>query len=146
MGSIQKSLRIPQETARAIEELGSSTGTDFSTAANQLLDEAVRMRRCPGIVFTSGASGRRATIAGAGIDVWEIVAAFESLGRDLRRLQKTYHWLPEPQIRAALAYYELYPDEIDDGLRRNVAWTPSSLRRRHPTLASSSTAQTKPTR
>jgi uncharacterized protein (DUF433 family) len=134
MGTVQKSLRIPDETARAIEQLGAEGGLDFTTAANQLLEEAVRMRRCPGIVFTSGPSGRRATVAGTGLDVWEIIATRNSLGGDARRLRKAYHWLSEPQLRAAEAYYTLYPQEIDARLKQNESWTPTSLRTRHPAV------------
>ena len=134
MGTVQKSLRIPGETQRAIEELAAELGLDFSAAANQLLEEAVRTRRCPGIVFTSGPSGRRATVAGTGVDVWEIIATYRGLGEDQGRLRKAYHWLTEPQLRAALAYVELYPGEIEARIKRNESWSQTSLRARHPAL------------
>jgi len=134
MTSVAKSLRIRRETLRAIEQLGSETGLDFSATANQLLDEAVRMRRCPGIVFTNGPSGRRATVAGTGVDVWEIIATYGHLGRSESRLRKAYDWLAEPQLRAALAYYAQYPDEIDARLERDASLSPAALARRHPPL------------
>ncbi|TMB05553.1 MAG: DUF433 domain-containing protein [Deltaproteobacteria bacterium] len=132
--TVQKSIRIPGKTARAIEELGAEAGLDFSAATNQLLEEAVRLRRCPGIAFTAGPSGRRATVAGTGLDVWEIVATYLSLGRDERRLREAYHWLMEPQVRAALAYYELYPEEVDARLKRDRSLTAEVVARRHPAL------------
>lgn len=134
-GSIQKSLRIPAETARDIEALGAESGAEFSAIANQLLDEAVRMRRCPGIAFTAGPSGRRATVAGTGIDVWEIVATHKSLGGNEARLRAAYHWLTDAQLRSALAYHRLYPAEIDARLAREAALTPNALAARHPSLA-----------
>lgn len=42
MSSIQKSLRLPEETAREIESLASSAGKDFSGLARDLLREAVK--------------------------------------------------------------------------------------------------------
>jgi uncharacterized protein (DUF433 family) len=135
MATIQKSLRIGAETAREIEQLGVQIGLDFSGTANQLLDEAIRMRRCPGIAFTSGPSGRRATVAGTGIDVWEIIATYKSVGGDATRLQRTYDWLKEPQLRAALAYYALYPDEVDARLTQEDRWTPEALAARSPAVA-----------
>jgi len=135
MASVQKSLRIPRRIAEEIEDLGAEAGLDFSGVANQLLEEAVRMRRCPGIVFRAGPSGPRATVAGTGIDVWEIIATYQAVGRAERRLRKAYHWLTEPQLRAALTYYRLYPDEIDERLRRDAVITPEALRRRFPALA-----------
>lgn len=140
MGTIQKSLRIPPETLREIEQVAAELGVDFSTAANHLLEEAVHMRRCPGITFTSGPSGRRATMAGTGLDVSEVIAAYKSLGKNSKRLHKAYHWLTEPQLRAALAYYALYPQEIDDHLRQNATWTSASLRKRYPALIARASA------
>jgi uncharacterized protein (DUF433 family) len=134
MSTIQKSLRIPPETLREIEGVAEEAGLDFSTAANQLLEEAVRMRRCPGIIFTSGPSGRRATLSGTGLDVWEVIATYKSLGKSLKRLGKTYHWLTETQLRSALAYYALYPQEIEAQLKRNETWTHSFLEKQHPVL------------
>lgn len=134
MATIQKSLRIPPETLREIEQLAAEAGVDFSTAANQLLEEAVHMRRCPGITFTSGPSGRRATLAGTGLDVWEVIATYKALNEDEKRLRKAYHWLTEAQLRAALAYYALYSHEIDARLKQNATWTSVSLQKRHPAL------------
>ena len=135
MSTVQKSLRIQSDIARAIQELAESSGTDFSSLTNELLAEAVKLRRCPGILFADGPSGRRARIAGTGIDVWEVIAAHRSLGRNLARLRKSYHWLSEPQLRAALGYYRAYPHEVDRQIARNEAWTKESLAERHPTLA-----------
>jgi len=93
------------------------------------------MRRCPGIVFADGPSGRRARIAGTGLEVWEIIATYKSLGSDFERLRQAYHWLTETQLRAALGYYAAYRDEIDALVEENEAWTKESLRQRHPSLA-----------
>ena len=135
MGTVQKSLRIQSDIARAIQESAESSGKDFSSVTNELLAEAVKLRRCPGILFADGPSGRRARIAGTGIDVREVIGAYRSLGRNFARLRKSYHWLSEPQLRAALGYYKAYPDEIDRQNARNEAWTKERLTERHPTLA-----------
>lgn len=135
MGTVQKSLRIPDEIAKAIEEAAEASGRDFSAVANELLAEAVKMRRCPGIIFTHGPSSRRARIAGTGLDVWEVIATYKSLDRNLERLRYAYHWLSEPQLRAALGYYATYPEEIERQIARNEAWTKEGLAERYPSLA-----------
>src|SRR4030095_4958258 len=109
MRTVQKSLRVPVDVAQAVQETAEATGRDFSTMVNELLTEAVKMRRCPGILFAEGPSGRRARIAGTGVEVWEIIATYRSVNRTLRRLQRAYDWLAEPQLRAALGYYAAYP-------------------------------------
>ena len=100
-------------------------GRGFSAAANELLNEALRMRRCPGILFADGPTGRRARIAGTGLDVWEVIGTYKSLGKNLKRLRVAYPQLDETKLRAALSYYDCYPDEIDERISENEAWTPS---------------------
>ena len=119
MRTLQKSIRLPEEAVKEIEALASGTGRDFSGIARDLLIEAVKMRRCPGITFADGPTGRRVRIAGTGIDIWEFIATFKGLGENYNKLKEAYHWLSDQQIRSALSYYALYPDEIDEKITRN---------------------------
>jgi uncharacterized protein (DUF433 family) len=135
MGTVQKSLRLPEEAVKEIEALASRTGKDFSGLARDLLIEAVKMRRCPGISFADGPTGRRARIAGTGIDVWEFIATFKALGENYDKLRETYHWLSDPQVRSALSFYALYPDEIDERIARNERLTQEKVFKRFPFLA-----------
>ena len=132
MRAIQKSLRIPQDTVKEIERLAGELGRDFSSVTKDLLDEAVKMRRCPGILFADGVAGRRARIAGTGLEVREIIATYISVKRDFKRLQKAYHWLTIQQLQAAIGYYSLYPEEIDRQNNRNESWTSETLLRDYP--------------
>ena len=132
MRTVQKSLRLPKEIAKAIEELAEVSAQDFSAAAIELLTEAIKMRRCPGIVFADGPTGRRARIAGTGLDVWEVIATYQSVDREVGRLRDAYHWLSDPQLRAALGYYAAYPDEIDRRIALNERWTEERLLAQHP--------------
>lgn len=134
MSTIQKSLRIPEEIIKEIEVIASTSGKDFTAVANELLDEAVRTHRCPGIVFSEGTSGKRARIAGTGIEAWEIIATYNSVEDDFKRLSKAYHWLTEQQLKSALWYYKLYKDEIDRLIARNADLTPEEIRKKHPVL------------
>lgn len=82
----------------------------------------------PGIVLKDGPTGGRAVIAGSGLDVWEVVATWNESGRDFEELRQNYGWLAEAQLRAALRYYELYPEEIDIRLEKERQWTPETIR------------------
>ena len=62
-------------------------------------------------------------MAGSGLDVREVVATWRASAEDFEQLCQSYSWLTEPQLRAALAYYKLYPREIDARLRREAEWT-----------------------
>lgn len=135
MNTIQKSLRIPHEIVKAIEELAETARQDFSAVAIELLADGIKMKRCPGILFADGPSGRRARIAGTGLDVWEVIATYQSLDRDPARLRQAYPWLSEAQLRAALGYYTAYQEEVDRRIALNERWTPERLRAQHPSLA-----------
>ena len=135
MGGVQKSLRIPQGTFEEIERIARETGRDFSSIAKDLLAEAIKMRRCPGIVFVDGVSGRRARIAGTGLEVWEVISTYRSVNQDFGRLQKAYHWLTEQQLRAAIGYYTVYREEIDTLIKLNESWSIESVTERFPFLS-----------
>jgi len=132
MAGVQKSLRLPAETTKEIEQMAKETGQDFSKVTKDLLQEALKMRRCPGILFAQGTSGRRARVAGTGIEVWEVIAAYKSVKEDFKRLKKAYHWLSEEQLKAALGYYTIYPKEIDRLIEQNEQWNEERLRERYP--------------
>ena len=132
--TVQKSLRIPLETFDEIEKIASETGREFSSIAKDLLAEAVKMRRCPGIVFVNGVRGRKAKIAGTGLDVWEIIATYISVNNKLSRLRKAYHWLSDQQLQAAIGYYAAYRDEIDRLIEQNESWSSKTVVDHYPFL------------
>ncbi|MDZ7734263.1 MAG: hypothetical protein U5R31_15355 [Acidimicrobiia bacterium] len=81
-----------------------------------LLDEGLKTRRFPGIVYRDGPTGRRAALVG-GPDVWEIVRAVsEAKGRGETRLRSVAeaHDVPLARARLAVEFYAAYPDEIDE--------------------------------
>ena len=131
--SVTKSLRVPQELDREIRrELKRSGIKEWSAGVIQLITEALQMRRAPGIVFVDSPSGRRAVIGGTGIDVWEIVATWQSVAKDFERLRAVYDWLPESQLRAALGFYRLYPKEIEERIAHETEWSPERVARELP--------------
>ena len=138
MAGVQKSLRLPPETMKEIEQMAKETGQDFSNVTKDLLQEAIKMRRCPGILFAEGANGREARVAGTGIEVWEVIATYKSVKGDFKRLHKAYHWLSAEQLKAALGYHRIYPQEIDRLIERNEEWNEERVRDRYPFMRPSS--------
>ncbi len=134
MPTVQKSIRIQEKTFKEIEQIASESGKEFSAVANELLEEAVKMQRCPGIIFSEGMTGRRARIAGTGIEVWEVIATYKSVNKDLGRLHKAYHWLTEQQLMSAIGYYRAYPQEIEHLIKQNEELTKEHVHERHPFL------------
>lgn len=127
-----RGIRLPEELAEEIEREQERTGQNFSETVAELVREAVRARRAPGIVFRPGPTGRRASVAGSGIDVWEVIDAYRECGEDREELAEALPQLDASQLRAALNYYALYPDDIDARLEREEELTPEALYGEHP--------------
>jgi uncharacterized protein (DUF433 family) len=132
MATRAKGIRIPDELDQAITHESESRGKSWSAMTAELLEEGIRMRRAPGIGFVDGPAGRRAVVAGTGLDVWEIIATWKEGGGSQETLRRSYPWLTEAQLRAALGYYETFPSEIDARLEREAQWTPERVRREFP--------------
>jgi len=127
-----RGIRVTEELDHEVALEAENRGTTWSAMSQQLLGEALKMRRAPGVVFVDGPAGRRAVVAGTGLDVWEVAATWKRCDGDYEKLRREYDWLTEPQLRAALAYYKLYPSEIDTRLERERSWTPERVRRELP--------------
>ena len=126
------SLRLPEDVRAEIEATARRSGRDFSSVAEEMLAQAIKMRRIPGIVFADSPSGRGARVAGTGLEVFEIVRAFRDMDEDWQRLRQAFHWLSEQQLRAALAYADAYPEEIEKRLHGEEQWTPDILWATYP--------------
>jgi uncharacterized protein (DUF433 family) len=83
-----------------------------------LTEEAARMRRFPGIGFRDEGPDRRAWLTGAGLDVWEIVMLLRS-GRTDDQLVEEHQHVRQASLELARAYYDSYPEEIDELLAEN---------------------------
>jgi hypothetical protein len=80
-------------------------------------EEVARTERYPGIAFRGSKDSRRAWVPGTGLDVWEIVTGYEEMGRK-RFLEES--GISEDRLDAALAYYRVYWDEVDQKIKENA--------------------------
>lgn len=109
------SFRLPEDLLERVDAEAAATGTSATALVTSLLDEGLKSRRFPGVVFRSGPAGRRAALA-SGPDVWEIVRAIRRTpGKGERLLQKVAEdtGLVLDQVRLAVNFYSAYPDDID---------------------------------
>jgi uncharacterized protein (DUF433 family) len=128
MASVQHSIRVPEQLDREISrEIRFRGEQDWSKGAISLLEEAVRASRVPGILFVQRRDGRRPAVAFSGLEVWEIIATWKEAGERWQMLLEAYPELAESQLRAAVAYYQAYPEEIDERLDREAEWTPERV-------------------
>lgn len=128
MASTPHSLRVPDALDREIRrEIEFRGERDWSKGALSLLEEAIRASRVPGVVFVQRRAGRRPAIAFSGLEVWEIIATWKEAEESWAGLVEAYAELTETQLRAAVAYYQAYPEEIDERLAREAYWTPERV-------------------
>lgn len=111
--TVQRSFRLSSRTLELLEQRAVARDLSRNALADQLLGEAVRTDSHPLIRFRAGASGRRrAALVGTRLDVHDVIdtlrgedgsieAAADYLGVDARL------------VRAALAYYADFADEVD---------------------------------
>jgi uncharacterized protein (DUF433 family) len=124
-----RSIRIPTALEQELEDEFAARGVrEWTTGVLELLNEAVRMRKVPGIAFVDSLTGRRAVLAGTGLEVWEVVAMWRALNENEDQLAQAFAWLPVSQLRSALAYYRLYPADIDARLALEDRWTAEQVR------------------
>jgi uncharacterized protein (DUF433 family) len=123
-------VRFDRETQRAIEEEARRTRRTRTALVEELADEALRTRRFPGVGFRDSFPRRRAWLTGAGIDVWELCELLDRYP-DVETLLEDFPNLERRHVDLALAYREVYPDEISEQIAENDR-DPAEWRRMAP--------------
>jgi len=112
-------MRAERKTLRALEEEARRYGVAPRTLAERMIEEGVKARRHPGIVFLERGRGvRDAVLAGRPrLSVWMVVQVVGSN----KTLAAAAKWLSldEPSIERALAYAKDYPEEIQQAILEN---------------------------
>lgn len=126
-------MRLRRSLRKDLEATAARNRRSVADVAQELLDEALRMRHCPGIYFADEASGRTAKIGGTGLAVWEVLRDFSS-DQDADRIRRVFPQLSQAQVTAALMYYTRYREEVQAKIDANAALTPETLERQHPGL------------
>jgi len=109
------SFRLDEELLRRLEEEGQASAMSVSALVATLLDEGLKTRRFPGIVYREGPSGRRAGLIG-GPDVWEVARDLRHApGRGERRVAAVAVelGLSADRVRLAADFASAYPGEIN---------------------------------
>ena len=116
-----RTLRLRPRLRAEIERIAKRTRRSFSEVAQDLMEEAVRTRECPGIYFADEPAGRDAKVAGTGLGVWEVIATLKAARGNTKKWRAWHPSLSEAQAKAALLYYERYQHEIDAVIAENEA-------------------------
>lgn len=112
-------MRAERRTLRALEEEARRYGIPTRTLAERIIEEGVKMRRHPGIVFVESGSGRReAVLAGRPrLKVWLIAQAVRDSGGHAAAAR--YLSVSESWIDRAMSYAKEHRAEIAQAIREN---------------------------
>jgi len=124
------SVRLNADALEHARRISRQSERSVGQVLSTLVEEGVRMRRCPGILFADGPTGRRAIVGGSGVDVWEVVRTAKTC-TNRRQIARAFPRLSAGQIDAALTYYDCYPDEIEHRIEENEG-SFAMLQRRSP--------------
>ena len=109
------SFRLDDELLERLEAESTAASTSVTSLVSSLLDEGLKTRQFPGVVYRPGPTGRRATLVG-GPDVWEVIRDLRrGPGRGMERVERLAAelGLPVGLVRLAADFYSAFPDEID---------------------------------
>lgn len=112
------SLRLQDDALQRLWFQAKLAGIPPRTLAQRMIDEALRMAEHPLIDFVNNGPARRARLRGTGLEVWELVNVVKGHDGDIAGVIE-YTGRPLEMVEAAVAYYGVYPDEIDVLLEEN---------------------------
>jgi uncharacterized protein (DUF433 family) len=107
-----RSFRLAPETLERLTRQGRIEGLTLTALVERYVEEGLRQEDHPGIVFVDGPAGRRARVAGTGLDVWEVVETVED-NEGSTAEAADYLAIPERLVLVAMRYYADFPYEID---------------------------------
>src|SRR5713226_5087453 len=120
MATEHVTIRIDSQLVRQVKVLAGRERRSASYIIGALIDEALRLRRHPGISFVEGAGGRRAILTGTGLSVYEVVQIWRAYRKDRAAVCKHLAQLTPAQVETALSYYAAFPQEIDQQIAENT--------------------------
>lgn len=111
-------LRLAPGTRERLGQRARRVGVAERTLAQRYLEEGLRHDAHPLIQFLDGTSGRRASLIGRGLDVWEVIATVRDNGGFTEAA--AYLQIPVGLVEAAASYYGEHREEIDRGPARSL--------------------------
>jgi hypothetical protein len=111
-------LRLAARTKERLTERANRAHLPERTLAQRYVEEGLRHDMHPLIHFLDGPSGRRASLIGRGLDVWEVIATIRDNDGSIP-LSAQYLQVPAGLVEAAVAYYGEYRGGIDTEIERN---------------------------
>lgn len=115
------SFRLDDDLLERLETESRAASISTTSLVSSLLDEGLKTRQFPGVVYRPGPTGRRAALLG-GPDVWEVIRDLRHWpGKGMERVERLADELGLSANRVSLAadFYGAFPEEIDARIEEN---------------------------
>jgi uncharacterized protein (DUF433 family) len=113
-----RSFRFDPLLLERLEQRALEQGISRTALVERYVEEGLRRERHPDIVFVDEPAGRRARLAGTGLDVWEIVETVRGHEGSIQEAA-AYLAVPERSVLAAMDYYLDFRHEVDAWIAAN---------------------------
>ena len=117
---VHRSFRLRPDTSARLERRAAETGETYTTLAERFIDEGLRRIDHPAVDFVDGPAGRRASLVGTGLGVWEVIEVLRAHEGDAGATAGFLE-IPLGLVEAAEAYRASHPAEIERWIERNRA-------------------------
>lgn len=112
--TVQRSFRLSRRTLDLLDRLAHVTGGSRNALADRLLGEALRTEAHPLVRFQTGAAGRRRPmLIGTRLYIYQVIATLRGNDGNVDATAGFFGIHPR-LVRAALAYYADFTDEVDE--------------------------------
>ncbi|HLJ58018.1 MAG TPA: hypothetical protein VKT77_23470 [Chthonomonadaceae bacterium] len=125
-------MRVPDDTADWLRASARRGGRSVSDLGASLLEEARRVSEFAEIEFRTFGGERQVCLTG-GLRLWKVIMVAQDYEMDPAQTAAHFN-LPVWRVQAAFAYYQAYPQGIDDAVAEVRSQTFELLRRKLPRL------------
>ncbi len=115
-----RSFRLSPATIERLERRAHERGEPQSRIVERYIDEGLRSEEHPLIAFRDGPAGRRPSLGGTRLDVWQVIESLRSAGNSIGATAD-YLGISEAQVQACVRYYAAYEEEIEAWRERRDA-------------------------
>ncbi len=113
-----RSFRFDPGTLTRLDQRARDLDCTATALVGRYVEEGLRYDQHPRVVFKDGPAGRRPSMVGSGLDVWEIVATVQD-NHGSSSDTAEYLDVMESLVLDALRYYADYQEEIDAWIAEN---------------------------
>jgi uncharacterized protein (DUF433 family) len=111
-------LRLAPGTKQRLAEQARCIRVAEHTLAQRYVEEGLRHDLHPLIQFLDGPSGRRASLVGRGLDIWEVISTVQDNEGSVEAAAEYLH-ITVGLVEAAVAYYGEHRAEVDEEIALN---------------------------